>query len=47
VLSDESNAAAGFTEAVVTNVESLDITGFYTPALESPYIVADGAVTPL
>jgi len=45
VLLDESRPAAGFTAAIVTSVESQEITGFYT--LESPYIIADGVVTPL
>ena len=47
MLSDEAKPGSGFTAAVVTSVESLEVTGFYTPALESPWIIADGVVTPL
>jgi hypothetical protein len=47
VLSKENDPAAGFSAAVVTGVDTVETAGFYTPALESPYIIADGVPTPL
>lgn len=47
LLADPQNAAAGFFVAAVTAVESITAEGMYVPAIESPYIVADGVVMPL
>lgn len=47
LLADPQNAAAGFFVAAVTAVESVTAEGMYVPAIESPYIVADGVVMPL
>lgn len=38
---------AGLVAVVVTKIETVAAKGFYTPALESPYMIADGVVTPL
>jgi hypothetical protein len=38
---------ATFTRAVVEKVEYLSAPGKYIPAIEMPYILADGVVAPL
>jgi hypothetical protein len=47
LLADPANAAAGFYVAAVTAAEAVTAEGMYVPAIESPYIVAEGVVMPL
>jgi len=47
VLIDEANPSAGFTAATVDKVDHVLRHGTYLPAIEKPYIVANGLVTPL
>lgn len=46
LLVDPSDAAAGFVVAAVSSVETVEAEGMYVPAVEMPYIIADGVVTP-
>jgi hypothetical protein len=47
LLANPAKASAGFIVAAVTAAESVVAEGMYVPAIESPYIVAEGVVMPL
>lgn len=47
LLADPADASAGFVVAAVSSVESVEAEGMFVPAVEMPYIVADGVVVPL
>jgi hypothetical protein len=44
VLTDATNAEVGFTSVAITAVDAVEAKGMYTPALDKPFIVADGVV---
>lgn len=46
VLAEESNPQSGFVAATVTGISMVNDTS-YLPALEKPYMVVEGVVTPL
>jgi hypothetical protein len=47
LLADPADASAGFVVANVSRLEVVDAEGMYVPAVEMPYIIADGVVMPL
>ena len=47
LLNDPSDAQAGFVVSAVETAEFVEAAGVYNPAVEMPYIIAEGAVVPL
>jgi hypothetical protein len=47
LLASPKDPSAGFFVAAVTTSKEEDATGIFNPALEMPYIIADGVVVPL
>jgi hypothetical protein len=47
LLTNPKDPSAGFFVAAVANSEEVDASGIYNPAIEMPYIIAEGVVVPL
>lgn len=47
LMADPQDAASQFFATAVSLLEPVSAEGMYVPAIESPYIIADGVVAPL
>jgi hypothetical protein len=47
LLANPNDPSAGFFVAAVATSEQVDAPGIFNPAIEMPYIIAEGVVVPL